>query len=61
MVKVISPTVEERLSRAIAHLITLKEAYEQEVMPTMIHDGDHQEQIVELEELIFYLESLIKP
>lgn len=43
------------LSATISHLEMLKSVYEDEIMPTMIDDGDHEERIAEIQELIDYL------
>jgi hypothetical protein len=45
------------LSEVIGYLEILKQVYDDEVMPTMIDDSDHEERIEELEELINYLQK----
>ena len=46
---------ENYLSLTIANLQTLKEVYEQEAMPTMIDDGNYDDRIDEIDDLIKYL------
>jgi len=44
-----------KLSQVISYLETLKQLYEAEVIPNMIDDGDENERIEEIEELIKWL------
>ena len=46
---------ENWLSLAIANLETLKQVYEDEAMPTMIDDGNHDDRIDEIKQIIKYL------
>lgn len=43
------------LSATINHLEMLKSVYEDEVMPTMLDSGDHEERVEEIQDLIDYL------
>ena len=45
------------LTLTIANLETLKQVYEDEAMPTMIDDGNHEDRIEELENVIVYLQK----
>lgn len=43
------------LSEIIKHLEMLKAVYEDEAMPTMLDDGNHEERVEDLQDLIDYL------
>ncbi len=40
------------VQRIVLHLLILKELYEDDVVPTMVDDGDHAERIEDIENLL---------
>jgi len=48
------------LSLVIDNLTLLKDAFADDVIPTMLFDGDEEDKITELQDLIEYLQKKIK-
>ncbi len=40
------------MERILVHLLTLKRLYEDDVVPTMVDDGDHLERIEDIDGLL---------
>ena len=49
---------ENYLSLAIENLTMLKDAFADEVIPSMIFDGDEEDKITELQNLVDYLREI---
>lgn len=58
MTNIIIPADENNnLTKIVNYLETLKRVYADEVMPTVIDDGDHEERIEEIQTLIDWLQK----